>query len=399
MKQLFRQILAAFTQATIITALSCALASSARAQFSPNTVLTAAALNSALAAPAITSGSINGNTSILTTGAVTLNGTNTFGANTSGVTQNYLASSNLVATSQFVRQSILAASATIPIAIIGGGGTYNFASAGSGAIFGVTTSSGALASITGIVAGGTGYQVGDCLVMVGGNGDAVAYVSTVSSGVITAATVLYGGTGYSGTPQLSGIALPPGSRSGKISGTLTNNATIIVPAGTFLAGGRRFGFQNNTTGAFTITVKLSNGSGGSTGTGVVLPQGTSNSTSMLLYTDGVTDVWNESGAAPSFIVANTLTVNGRNVAGPLTATSASLGGSNLAAGSCASTPTTVTGAVVGNTVVGTPNTYPGDQFYWRSYISAANTVTTTVCNANGPMAAPTASVYYLRVMQ
>lgn len=369
----------------------------ALAQFSPNTVLTAAALNNALAAPTITGGQVNGTTNITTTGTVNLNGINTFGANTSAVTQNYLASSNLVATVAFVRQSILASQATIPISIIGGGGTYNFASIGTGAIFGVTTSSGAIATVSSIVAGGSGYQVGDCLVMQGGNGDAIVYVTAVSSGAVTAATVLYGGTNYSGTPQLTGSPLPPGSRTGNITGTLTSNATIIVPAGSFLAGARRFGFQNNTTGNFTITVKLSNGSGGSTGTGVVLPQGTGNNTSIMIYTNGVTDLWPEVSAAPNFIVANALTVAGVPVLGRYSAVSSSLGGGSLTQGSCASTTVTVTGAASGMGVNVTPVADPGGQFFWKGFVSSANTVTVSVCNG-GSTGTPTATTYNVRVL-
>lgn len=368
----------------------------ALAQFSPNTVLTASALNAALAAPTITGGSINGTTSILTSGAATFNGATNLNGNTIAVTQGYTDNSTKVATSAFVKQSILAASAFIPMTLTGG--TYNFATAGSGAIFGVTTSSGAIATITSIVAGGTGYQVGDVLTMVGGNGDGLVYVSAISGGVVTAATVFYGGSGYSGSPQLSGSVLPPGSRSGNLTGVLTSNATIVIPSGTFLAGARRIGLSNNTTGAFTVSVKLSNGSGGSTGTGFVLPRGTVNSASLIAYTDGVTDVWAEVGGAPSFIVGTALTVNGRNVAGPLLATTASIGGGSLGAGACASTVTAVTGAAVGNTVVATPNTYPGDQFFWKSYISSANNVTTLICNG-GSTGTPTASTYNVRVMQ
>ena len=370
----------------------------ALAQFSPNTVLTAAALNAALAAPTITGGSINGTTSITTSGTVTLNGVNNLGSQTSATTQNYLASSNLVATSSFVRSAILASSATIPITIIGGGGTYNFASIGSGAIFSVTTSGGAIATISGIVAGGTGYQVGDCLVMVAGNGDAVVYVSGVSGGVITTATVLYGGTGYSGTPQVAGMALPPGSRSGAVSGTLTSNATVIVPAGTLLAGARRFGFQNNTTGNFTVTVKLSNGAGGSTGTGVVLPQGTNNSTSITLYTNGVTDVWPEVSAATNFIVSTSLTVAGVPVLGRLAGTTPSLGGTGLTQGSCSTVTATVTGATVGMAVNVTPATDPGTGFYWYGFVSSANTITARVCSGQGGTNTPVASAYAIRVM-
>lgn len=382
----------------LLSVLLLALSLGAQAQFASNTVLTASALNAALAAPTITAGAINGTTSITTSGTVTLNGTNIFSANTSGVTGNFLDNSTHIATTAFVRQSILAASATIPITIVNGGGTYNFASIGSGAIFGVTTSSGAIASVSSIVAGGTGYQVGDCLVMVGGNGDAIIYITAVSSGAVTAATVLYGGTGYTGTPQLSGSALPPGSRSGAITGTLTSNATIIIPAGTYLAGGRRIGFQNNTTGAFTVTVKLSNGAGGSTGTGVVLPQGTSNNTSLTLYTNGVTDVWAEVSAAPNFVVASSLTVNGTAVKGDLTGTTGSLGGSSLAQGACSSITTTVTGATTAMGVNVTPQTYPGDQFFWKGYVSSANTVSVLICNA-GTSGTPTASAYNVRVLQ
>ncbi len=379
----------------IVLSVACV---SARAQFSSNTVLTATALNAALAAPAITGGSINGSTSILTTGAVTLNGANTFGANTHAVTQGYTDNSTRVTTSAFVKQLILARTAYVPMTITGG--TYNFATAGIGAIFGVTTSSGAIASVTGIVAGGTGYQVGDVITMVGGNGDGLLYVSSVSSGAVTAATVFYGGTGYSGTPQLSGSPLPAGSRTASLSGTLTSNATIVIPNGTYLAGARRIGFQNNTTGAFSITVKLSDGLGGSTGTGFTLPQGSGNNTSLLAYTDGVSDVWPEVNTAPNFIIPGTLTLRGVDIKPPLRATTASIGGSNLVEGACATVNTTVTGAVVGNTVAATPATYPGDAFFWHAYVSAPGVVTTAVCQAkSGTGAAPTASVYYLRVMQ
>ncbi len=337
----------------ILLALAFTLAAPfAHAQFAPNTILTATALNTALAAPAITGGSINGNTSILTTGAVTLNGANTFGANTTAVTQAYLDNSTNVATTQFTKRTLLAATALIPMTITGG--TYNFASAGTGAIFGVTTSSGAIASVTGIVAGGTGYQVGDCLTMIGGNGDGIVRVTGVSSGVVTTAVVFYGGTGYSGTPQLSGQALPPGSRTGSLSGTLTSNALIIIPGGTYLAGARRIGFQNNTTGAFTIQVKLTNGSGGSTGTGVILPQGTANNTSLTLYTDGVNDVWNETaGTRPLYTSAGVViglahTVMGTATTSGGTATVTLTNGAAFTSSSsyiCVANDTTATSAV------------------------------------------------------
>jgi len=49
--------------------------------------------------------------------------------------------------------------------------------------------------------------------------------------------------------------------------------------------------MNNTTGAYTVTVKMSNGSDTAIGTGVVIPQGTNNSTPIYVTTDGETYVW------------------------------------------------------------------------------------------------------------
>lgn len=315
---------------TLFAILLLASSLCAQAQFSPNTVLTASALNSALAAPAITAGSINGSTTINTTGTVTLTGTNSLGALTSATTQSYLDNSTLVATTQFTKRALLAATATIPMTLTGG--TYNFASAGTGAIFGVTTSGGAIATISSIVAGGTGYQVGDVLTMVGGNGDGLVYVNSVSSGAVATASIFYGGTGYSGTPQLSGQALPPGSRSGALTGTLTSNALIIIPGGTLLAGARRIGFQNNTTGNFTVQVKLTNGAGGSTGTGVILPQGIANDTSMTLYTDGVNDIWNETaGTRPLYSAAGVVVANAHTTQGSVS-TSGGTGVATFTAG-------------------------------------------------------------------
>ncbi len=78
------------------------------------------------------------------------------------------------------------------------------------------------------------------------------------------------------------------------------------------------------------------------------------------------------------------------------ASSASLGGSALTIGTCATNATTVTGATTAMAVVVTPATYPGAEFYWRGYVSAADEVTTTVCSVAS--ATPTASVYRIRVI-
>ena len=66
--------------------------------------------------------------------------------------------------------------------------------------------------------------MGDCLLMVGGNGDAIMRVTSVSGGGVTAVSVVYGGTGYTTGLQLVGMPVPPGSRFGVVTGTLTSNA-------------------------------------------------------------------------------------------------------------------------------------------------------------------------------
>jgi hypothetical protein len=311
----------------------------AQAQFTPGQILTAAELNSQFALYAPLGGAtFTGPVTIPTLASTTVNATTVNATNLSvsgtftipastvlpngvtATTQGFLDNSTKVGTTAFTKQSLLAATAEIPIASFTGG-TYNFQTAGSGASFVIFALSGPITSILSIVNPGTGYQVGDCLIVVGGNGDAIVRVNSVSGGGITSLSPLYGGTGYTSGATLQGSALPPGSRTANLNGVLASNATIIIPAGTVLQGARRVGFQNNTTGAFTTTVKLSNGVGGSTGTGVVLPQGTANSTSVLLYTDGVTDVWPEAGfglyapiASPTF--TGTVTIpGGASIAG------------------------------------------------------------------------------------
>lgn len=87
---------------------------------------------------------------------------------------------------------------------------------------------------------------------------------------------------------------------------------------------------------------------------------------------------------------------GQFFSGPV-GTTASIGGSSLAAGACASGSTTVTGASSGMTVQTTPTTYPGAGFVWSSYVSSSNTVSTQVCAIVA--GTPTASTYNVRVTQ
>lgn len=84
---------------------------------------------------------------------------------------------------------------------------------------------------------------------------------------VTALTGLTGGTvvltpNQLGTPFIT------------LAGTLMSNLQVTLP----LSAGRTYTIQNNTTGAYTVTVA------GATGTGVTIAQGTANGTTV--YTDG-----------------------------------------------------------------------------------------------------------------
>lgn len=89
--------------------------------------------------------------------------------------------------------------------------------------------------------------------------------------------------------------------------------------------------------------------------------------------------------------------NGVPILTGYSATSTSLGGSALTAGTCSTGTVTVTGAAVGMDAHATPSTYPGDGSTWAAYVSAANTVTLKVCAIVA--LTPVASVYNVRVTQ
>lgn len=82
---------------------------------------------------------------------------------------------------------------------------------------------------------------------------------------------------------------------------------------------------------------------------------------------------------------------------PLSATTASLGGSALVAGAVATATTNVPGATIGMEVTTTPQTYPGAGMVWSSYVSSAGVITTQVCAVVA--GTPVASLYNIRVFQ
>jgi hypothetical protein len=279
----------------------------ANAQFTPGQLLTAAELNNQFALYAPLGGAVF-------TGPITATAT----------TQGRLDNSTSLATDQFVNQQGASAVATVPFANVAGG-IYNQATLGTGCQVVVFTSGGVITSSLTIGNPGSGYAVGDLLAVPAGNSDAVLRVTGVSGGGVTSVGIAYGGTGYTTGNVVTTMGVPPGRRAVNFTGTLTSNLTFIIQSGTFLTASREVEFLNNTTGAFTITVKLSNGVGGSTGTGVVLPQGTNNSTALTVYTDGVTDVWlSNVPAAPGIVPLSSLAPQAANtVVGNSTGSTAS----------------------------------------------------------------------------
>jgi hypothetical protein len=83
----------------------------------------------------------------------------------------------------------------------------------------------------------------------------------------------------------------------------------------------------------------------------------------------------------------------------LTGTTGSIGGSALTAGTCATGTATIQGATTSMVAEASPVTYPGAAFEWNAYVSAANTVTVSVCTNLAAGGTPTASVYNVRVLQ
>ena len=191
------------------------------------------------------------------------------------------------------------------------GGTYSFDTQGSACTLTYTVSGGVINAVTAVAAGGSGYAVGDLIQPNGGNNDAVIRVVTLSGSAVATVTILYGGTGFvAGTAVATQRA---NAAIGKITltGTLSSAATFIMKNGASLSKARQWIVGNNTTGAFTTTFKISNGSNVATGTGAVVPQGTSNSMSTIIDTDGSTDVFLSSPSSISS-TAYGLTTNSGN---------------------------------------------------------------------------------------
>ncbi len=215
---------------------------------------------------------------------------------TTATTQPILDNSTLIATDAFVQTRAAVANASVVFNNVTGG-TYSFASLGSGATVVFLASGGALTSVLSVAVPGAGYAVGDVLTPTGGNSDAYVRVTGVSGGAITTASIAYGGTGY-GTG--GSLLLSSANTFPKVfitNGVLTSNTTVILPNGTFQQGSRERLSYNNTTGAFTKTICVSNGANACTGTTLLVPQGTANSLPVSWFSDGSTGVWLATTAA------------------------------------------------------------------------------------------------------
>jgi hypothetical protein len=235
---------------------------------------------------------IGGDTNLA--GNITVAGTSTFPTFASPFVSN-----NTVATTQFVQTLSSLGMSTVPLTGVTGG-RYSFASVGTGCTLTYAASNGVIAHVSTIVHGGTGYYTGDLLTISNGNFDVIIRVTSSSGGSVTGVAILYGGSGYpnSGTGAAT-IAAQAVASTYSISGTLTSNATFVMPVGTYLTASNQWYIGNNTTntGSNTYDVKffLDNGIGGTIGNGVTCIQGTQNSRVTVIQTDGVTDIYTVTG--------------------------------------------------------------------------------------------------------
>ena len=235
--------------------------------------------------------------------------------------------SSQAANDLYVQNAVNLTMATSPFTITGG--TISFNSLGSGSTLNYSVTSGAITTINSWMATGANYLVGDVITPQAGNYDAMIRVTAVNgSNQPTAGAILYGGTGYSAGTAVTGSAANSINFTFLLSGTLTSNATLIMAHGTYLTQSNQWIFANNTTGAYIVTVCV----GGATdacaagGRTVVVPQGTNNSASELLQTDGELNVDQAIGYLPGYAP-----LSGATFTGAVSAPSASFSGT-VAAG-------------------------------------------------------------------
>ena len=220
---------------------------------------------------------------------ITLNGTtNITGTASNAVTQPFTDASARIATDAYVQSVQQVTRSTVYLNGVTGG-TLSFASLGTGAAFSFTATGGVITSINSVFAGGSGYKVGDVIYITRGNEDNYILVTGVSGTAVTTVQILNGGTGNTSGLDVSAMAAIESPIIYNVSGTLTSNLQVIASNGPVLGYSGVFLLINNTTGNYTESVCISNGSDACNGNGSVqIPQGAANSCATLTYTDGST---------------------------------------------------------------------------------------------------------------
>lgn len=117
-------------------------------------------------------------------------------------------------------------------------------------------------------------------------------------------TINVGGGGTIVLTDNTGAISQAKNRVFVLSGTLPNNTTILWPSGRC----RDFSVQNNSTGAFTTTLGVNNGSGSPLGTTVVIPQGMTS----RFYSDG-TNISQSTTGVPGNFTASKFFGDGSNL--------------------------------------------------------------------------------------
>lgn len=281
----------------------------------------------------------------------------------------------------------------------GGGANYNITIIGN-RVYGNNTSNGAATGDIDLGVAQTSSAVGNTL---GPSGTGTVGMNGIEIGSASNTLTISGNTIFNeGTGSTNGVGIQDGGAANVLidgNHIYDNQATKTMAfaingtagADTSLVGnwlGPTIGTPDNLTTASDTVVMEAPAIGGAptVSPGMVV---TGSGVEVGAPTGGI-------GGAGT-VNAQSLEVNGAPLTPTFSATSASIGGTALAAGACSTTATTVTGAAVGMAVIGTPNTYPGAGNVWNSYVSAANTVTTEVCAIVA--ATPVASTYNIRVLQ
>jgi hypothetical protein len=221
---------------------------------------------------------------------------------TTATTQTYAGDATTkVATDQFVQNAINYSMATVPLTL--STGTYSFDAASTCAPTIGFTASGNISAIGTIYSGGTGCVVGDLLSVGGGNHDAILQVATLTGSAAASLNIVYGGTGYTSAINIATGVASSVPFTFLLSGALSGNVTLVMTNGTYLTQSNQWIFADNTTGnptyAVSVCVAGATDACAAGGRTVTLVEGTNNSTSTILQTDGAANVDLSIGYLPS----------------------------------------------------------------------------------------------------